>query len=91
MNSFLTHLEQDDDRKNAAFLIKHLLIMDNLVEERIFLTKIGQYHNSEFTSLEAGLNQLVSSSVRDLIASYYKYIKAKANYYSTQAMELVKK
>lgn len=46
MNSFFTHLEQDEERKNAAFLIKHLLIMDNLVEERLFLTKIAQYNNN---------------------------------------------
>lgn len=32
INSFFTHLEQDDDRRNAAFLLKNLLIMDLTVE-----------------------------------------------------------
>ena len=32
MNSFFIHLEQDEERRNAAFLLKHLLIMDLVVE-----------------------------------------------------------
>ena len=72
-------------------MLKHLLIMDLVVEERIFLTKIGQYHNNQFVCLESGANQVISSSVKDLIATYYEYVRAKAKHYSSQSMEVVKK
>lgn len=36
--------------------------------------------------METGGNQLISSSVKDLIASYYEYIKIKAKLYSTQSL-----
>lgn len=65
--------------------------MDFTVEERLFLSKIGNYHNNQFIYLETGGNQTISSSIKDLVASYYEYIRAKAKFYSSQTMELVNK
>ncbi len=41
--------------------------------------------------METGGNQIVSSSVKDLIASYYEYVRAKAKYYCSQSLEVAKK
>lgn len=90
LNSILTHLEQDDERVNGAFLLKNLVILDFAVEERIFLTKIGNYYNSQLLYL-SGQGREMSSYVKDLIASYYVYIKEKARLYSSQSIELANK
>ena len=45
-----------------------------IVEERTFLTKISNYYNSQLL-YQSGQGREMSSSVKDLIASYYIYIK----------------
>ena len=60
------------------------------MEERVFLTKIGNYYNSQLL-YQTSQGQEMSSSVKDLIASYYIYVKEKAKLYSRQSLELTDK
>jgi hypothetical protein len=46
MNMFLSHMERDEERANPIFLLKHLYIMDQTVEEKIALDHIAGYYSS---------------------------------------------
>jgi hypothetical protein len=49
-------MEVDDERSDPIFLLKHLYILDQSVEEHTVLDKIAAYHNSDFLAYKTSSN-----------------------------------
>ena len=86
-NAFITALEHDEQRFNDAFLLKNLLLLDLIVEERIFLGKIADYYNNQIVYM----NRSGGNQAKEFIIAYYAYIKEKAKNYEEQPQELAEK
>lgn len=63
-----------------TFVLKNLVILDFVVEERLFLSRMSRYYNSQLIYMEGEANKRMAT-IKELIASYYVYIKEKAKYY----------
>lgn len=63
-----------------TFVLKNLVILDFVVEERLFLSRMSRYYNSQLIYMEGEANKRMAT-IKELIGSYYVYIKEKAKYY----------
>lgn len=53
---FFTHMQIDEEKANPIFLLKHLFILDQTVEERTALDRIAAYYSSQFFTFKTGEN-----------------------------------
>lgn len=53
---FFTHMQIDEEKANPIFLLKHLYILDQTVEERTALDRIAAYYSSQFFTFKTGEN-----------------------------------
>lgn len=53
---FFTHMQLDEEKSNPIFLLKHLYIIDQTIEERTALDRIAAYYSSQFFTFKTGEN-----------------------------------
>lgn len=66
------------------------MLLDFLVEERLYLSKIGNYYSNQLLDLPTH-GQFLNSWIKELIGTYYVYIKEKSKLYMRQTIDLANK